>query len=204
MKKITIFALFVMILSACSLLPQEDSPSQIMVTETLLASVMPTQTNIPTVETPASTATVTPVVVSATMTVQPAITLEAVDFPYRLQEVSPVYTSNFAHPEAGCAWLGMAGQVFDAQAVPAQGLVMVVEGYLQESAVDAVALTGTSKDYGPGGFEIVLADLPVDSTKALTVSLFDLQGNPLAPRIALDTYADCSKNLILINFQEVN
>jgi len=202
-KILVLFSLVAGLASGCDVLPQVIStdPTE-TATPLSLPSESPTAFPTPTVEIPTSTATITPVVVAATETPQPAITLAAEDMEFELFTGSPVFTANFAHPEAGCGWMGIAGQVFDAQAKPMQGLVVVAEGYLQEAAVEGVSLSGSATSYGPGGYEIVLANLPVESNKGITLSLFDLEGNLLAPRVALDTYADCGKNLILINFQQ--
>jgi len=35
------------------------------------------------------------------------------------------------------------------------------------------------------------------------VQLKDLNGNPISEKVAFQTSADCSKNLVLINFKEV-
>lgn len=206
--KITIIRLclagLALIARGCSLLPEANTTAEASPTAAVTLQAEATVTSPPAATSaPTGTASVTPVVVAATDTPQPALTLAVEEADYQLAEGSPVYTVNFAHPEAGCGWLGLAGQVFDAQAAPLLNLVVVVEGYLGETPVEGLALTGSSPAYGPGGYEIVLGSLPVESSKALTVSLFDLEGNLLAPRVALDTYADCGKNLILVNFEAV-
>lgn len=190
--------------SGCSLLPAADVAVEASPTAVASPLAEATKTSPPAATSaPTGAATVTPVVVAATNTPQPALTLAVEEAAFTLAGGSPVYTVNFAHSEAGCGWLGLAGQVFDGQAAPLPNLVVVVEGYLGETPVEGLALTGSSPAYGPGGYEIVLGSLPVESSKALTISLFDLEGNLLASRVALDTYADCGKNLILVNFEAV-
>jgi len=207
-KRIPIFGVclagLVLAASGCSLLPAANTAAETSPTAAVTLQADATMTIPPAATSaPTGTATVTPVVVSATNTPQPALTLAIENAAFTLAGGAPVYTVNFARPEAGCGWLGLAGQVFDAQAVPLPNLLVVVEGYLGETPVEGLALTGSCPAYGPGGYEIVLGSLPVESSKALTVSLFDLEGNLLASRVALDTYADCGKNLILVNFEAV-
>ena len=60
-----------------------------------------------------------------------------------------------------------------------------------------------SEMYGPGGYEIVLADQPIESRDSLWVQLFDLSGNPLSELIYVDTVADCGQNLILLNYSQM-
>jgi hypothetical protein len=122
--------------------------------------------------------------------------------PYGLQPGSPAWLPNFSHPEAGCNWLGVAGQVFDANSNPVSRMVVEIGGNLQGNRVLSLSLTGVAPVYGPGGYEVVLGNRAVDSTGELYVQLFDLQGNELTDRIFFDTFADCNRNLILINFVE--
>ncbi len=116
---------------------------------------------------------------------------------------TPVATANFVQPQAACAWMGVAGQVFYPDGVPATTLVVEVTGSLAGKAVLLLALTGNSPVLGPGGFELQLASSPQASQGTLTIQIFDLLGTALSDKIAFDTYSGadaCSRNLILINF----
>lgn len=121
---------------------------------------------------------------------------------YEVQANSPAYTQNFAHPDLECKWLGVAGQVFSKTGEPVTNLVVVAEGFLNDKALDQVALTGLSTAYGPAGYELTLSDTAVASTNSVFVSLYDLAGNELSYPVKLDTFTDCSKNLVLVNFME--
>jgi hypothetical protein len=119
------------------------------------------------------------------------------------QSGTPVATANFVQPQAACAWMGVAGQVFYPDGVPATTLVVEVTGSLAGKPVLQLALTGNSPVLGPGGFELQLASSPQASQGTLTVQIFDLLGTALSDKIAFDTYSGadaCSRNLILINF----
>lgn len=117
---------------------------------------------------------------------------------YRKQSLSPAYLPNFAHPESGCNWLGVAGQVFDADGMPLGNLVVVVEGEINGAYVEALGFTGLAKVYGPEGYEILLNDQAVAGNFWLQV--FDLQGNALSDIIPFSTTDSCEENLVLVSF----
>lgn len=121
--------------------------------------------------------------------------------PFRIQQ-TPAYTRNFAHPEQGCMWLGVAGQVFDKDGSALEEYVLVVEGEIKEQRIEALGLTGGAKAYGAGGYEIVLGYMPVNSDQQLSITLYDLAGNQLSDPYRFLTFSDCVKNLLVINFQE--
>jgi hypothetical protein len=123
---------------------------------------------------------------------------------YWLQTNNPAYLASFAHPDAGCNWLGVTGQVFDPAGNPVEGINVVVSGTLNGVAVNTTGITGTSKIYGPGAFEIVLGTQPVDSQGALAAQLVDANGKPISVTVPINTYKDCQKNLTLVNFLEVD
>jgi len=123
--------------------------------------------------------------------------------PYAVSAVGPLYTANFANPSKGCAWQGVAGQVLRTNGDSVSGLVVVVTGQLGGAKLDQVSVTGSAKVYGPGGYEIVLGNNPLASTKMVFIQVFDTAGSALTVPYAFDTFSTCSKNLAIINFQEV-
>jgi hypothetical protein len=124
----------------------------------------------------------------------------ASDPSYLPQIGSPVWLPNFAYPELGCNWMGVAGQVLDTDDVPIQNLIIEIGGSLEGSEVFKIGLTGLASIYGPGGYEIVLSDHGVDSSQMMWIQIHDLIGQDLSDRVYFDTFADCERNLILINF----
>lgn len=121
-------------------------------------------------------------------------------YTFQVQPGTPVYLQNFAHVEKGCNWMGVAGQVFDATGQPIDRMVVRVEGILGNQAVDALSLTSLATAYGPGGFEIELAQQTLNSSGALSIALYDLQGQQVSAQIPFNTFSDCAKNLIIVNF----
>jgi len=118
--------------------------------------------------------------------------------PYDLQSVEPLYTTNFVHPEAGCNWMGVAGQIFAENLEPKDGLVVVVEGAVNNSMIEVLGYSGLAQSYGPGGYELFLSE--VNSPGIFWVQLFDVQGNPLSGIYSFQMNGTCEQNLAVINF----
>ena len=64
-------------------------------------------------------------------------------------------------------------------------------------------LTGVALNYGRSGYEFTLADHPIASKQSAWVQLLDQSNLPLSPKVYFNTYEDCSKNLIIVNFKQV-
>lgn len=182
--------------SVCPICPTCEALVPTVVPVTGTPTVIPTNTSIPVPPTP------TIAIVTPTVTLPPTKTLTPTLVPYKLQSTNPTFTQNFNHPDLGCNWMGVAGQVFDKAGKPVAGIVVTVKGTLPGGEVNQVALTQMQigQNYGPAGYEITLANAPVMTTNALTIQLFDLSANPLSKPIAFSTSELCTQNLILINF----
>ncbi|HAJ05221.1 MAG TPA: hypothetical protein DCL76_01530 [Chloroflexi bacterium] len=168
----------------------------VLATETPL----PTPTFVPTVA-PTSTLMVpTPIVVPAEPTDEPTATIvvESVAlYDYILQEGSIGYTTQFAYPELKCDWLGIAGTVFDEKGNAAEDLIVNVEG---PDGFTMDALIGTKPEFGPAGYEITLANSPINSDMLYEVRLLDTFGNSVSDSYPITTFDDCDRNLIIANF----
>jgi hypothetical protein len=112
-----------------------------------------------------------------------------------LQPGTPAYLPNFANTSV-CAWMGVAGQVFDLSGNPLVGYRVQLLG----SGIGAVATTGNKTAYGPGGYEMVVGSAPVATTDVYTVQLLDPNGIPLSFKHSIPTYDNCDQNLIVVNF----
>ena len=189
----------------------------------------PPATEIPTIALPTFTSTVPPVLdptwtpthtpePSATSTPRPTNTPLISDTPtpspestsppgglsFVLQQGSPQAIANIYDPSAGCDWMGVGGQALDLTGAPVISLIVQVGGTIGGRSFNSVfVITGTAQQLGPGGFVFQLADRPIASKGALWIQLLDQQGLPLSERIYFDTFDDCEKNLILINFKQV-
>jgi len=107
--------------------------------------------------------------------------------------VQPGYPRASAYP-GGCNWLGFAGEVFDLEGQPVVGLVVHLGG------VDHLVLSGSSQEFGIQGWVDKAADRPSTTRGFYTVQLQDTVGNPLSDVIGLETFNDCKRNLVTINF----
>ncbi len=128
-------------------------------------------------------------------------------FPYQLQVMNPHYLGNFTHPELGCNWMGIGGQIFNREGVVQKNIIIKVGGELAGSPIVeemTMPLAEPEIDiaYGPGGYELTLANAPVESDSTVWIQLFSLEGIPLSEQIYMITYDDCQKNLLLMNFTE--
>ena len=175
-------------------------------TATLEPEFTATSTTEPYTRTPVITATPSyTATATATGTPEPTFTPTAV--PYALQLMNPYYLKNFTHDDLGCDWLGVAGQIFNLDGQVQKDIVIRAGGEINgtpvvEEMAMPLAEPGIDLAYGPGGFELTLADSLADTETEVWIQLFNLEGDPLSDKIYLTTYDDCQKNLILMNFVE--
>ncbi len=162
--------------------------------------VPPTATVIPpTATTKPATATFTPTVIPPTATA----TATAITEKFTIQAATPIFMINFVHTTEGCNWQGVAGQIFDASGIPLKNYIVKVAGTYNGQPFSQVGYTGmvSGNPYGIGGYEIVLGNSAVASVDLLTIQLFDSTGIPVTNPMAFSTSANCSQNLVLINFK---
>lgn len=185
------------------------SETQPSITLAPLAS-LPTETQEPVDTATLEPTEAIPLQISASPTISPTQTPKAVsgqtaETPFFVvQNGSPVGTVNFVYPDLGCKWMGVGGQVFGMDATPLEGYIVQVGGTLDGKDTLGLALTGGTTPLGPGGYTVKAADQPIASQATLWVQLFDVSGKPLSNKLYFDTYSDCERNLILINFVQVS
>jgi hypothetical protein len=164
-------------------------------TATLLPTITPPATNTPPNLSPVSE---TP---EATETPQDTPTPKAA---FSAVSVNAVESVIFPHlQDAACNWMGVAGTVDDQNNSPIVGVIVVLRGTLNGKTVELINVSGVNKEYGPSGFEFVLAEEPIASNDSVYVQLLDQTTNvPLSEKIYIDTYNDCEKNLLLVRFKK--
>jgi hypothetical protein len=164
--------------------------------------------------TPAPTLTPEPPVTPVPDVTQPVETADTGEeletpisgFSFVQHEGNPVAIPNIGHPDLGCDWMGVAGQAFDLTGAPiVQGLFIELGGSLpgKQFSPPLLGMTGMVSTYGPGSYEFELATEPVASEQTLWVQLFDQAMLPLSDKVYFDTFDDCERNLILIQFNQV-
>ncbi len=117
---------------------------------------------------------------------------------YTTQMLTPTFTTNFANLEAGCDWVGIAGQVFTAQNNPLEGMLIIVKANKDSNTPENIAYSGLAPAYGPGGYEIVLGNENLGGEYLL--QLFDQDGHTLSKESIVKIPAGCESNLTIINF----
>jgi hypothetical protein len=147
-----------------------------------------------------STSTITPVPTS-TLTLTPEPTSKPM--PFQLKGEPEALSSTWFRHELDCGWLIIAGQVWDLQEAPVTDLTLHLFGELGGYTIDMVTMTGYAPAYGESGYEFALENLVVDSNGTLFIQLVDNNGLALSDPYPLQTFADCQKNLILVNFHQV-
>lgn len=173
-------------------------------TQVATSDPLPTQTLEPT-PTPefTATATATPLP-TETATPQPTPTFELISETLKFQEGSPVFMPNFVHTTEGCAWQGIAGQIFGTDGKPMVNYVLRLTGSYNGVQVNQIGVTGSIQNlpYGPGSYEFVLGTTAVDSENQLFLQIFNTSYEEVTNLIPLTTYSSCSKNLEILNFQQ--
>ena len=198
-------------------------PPPTMVPTLFIPSITPLPTQAPTIPVPTSTFSVAPLVTDTPDQPTPTaiqatpigtLTSGTISALTPTAKVTSVYSfavqgdpkgidATLFDPNHGCNWMGVAGRAYDLQNGPATKLEVQLFGILNGNLLNLTSLTGTSTQYGPSGFEFTLASKPVASNQRLWIRLVDQAGIPLSDRVFFDTYSDCTKNLVVINFKQV-
>jgi len=107
------------------------------------------------------------------------------------------------HPGIGCNFMGISGQALDVRGNAVEGMVVQLGGTLEGRLFETqVTLTGLVVS-GDGRYEFTIADHPIASKQTLWVQLLDQSGLiAMSDKILFDTYDDCDRNLIIINFRQ--
>ncbi|HEX6302548.1 MAG TPA: hypothetical protein VFZ76_00045 [Anaerolineales bacterium] len=217
MRRKSVFVLAAgILLSGCIFIKEFVSPQPTPTLEIERAATLtPTSVpdaSVPTTILPTPTATTTRVLATApveTLTPMIITTSQAAESQtvldtsrFGLQAGTPRWLPNFSHPEMGCNFLGVAGQVFGPQGAPEKMLIIEAGGTLAGNDVFALSLTGNDSIYGPGGYELILSDQLVPSNESVWIQVLNLQGQVLSEKIYIDIFSDCQRNLVLVNFVE--
>ncbi|GAB1469285.1 hypothetical protein MASR2M66_01610 [Chloroflexota bacterium] len=165
---------------------------------------------------PTETATLTLV---ATFTLEPSPTLVSLitpsDTPIPSRTPTPTKTpkapfsgnatyidSTIIHAEEACNWQGVAGTVLDANNAEMLGIAVRLSGFYNGKSKNELTVSGIAPAYGKSGFEFFLGSVPIGSDGLLTIQILDQAGLPLSDPITINTYADCTKNLVLVKFKK--
>jgi hypothetical protein len=179
------------------------TPIQLDATWTYTPTLIPSATR-----TRAPSWTPLPGMISPTLADTPTDTLEpAITATPTIASVEIAYKpSTDYYPASGCNWLGVGGQVLDADAKPLPNQTLQLGGTLDGKSMPGLYISGMSPDlkskYGEAAFEFVLGNHPIASTQTLWIQLFDNTSRPLTDKIYFDTFTDCARNLIFMVFKK--
>jgi hypothetical protein len=168
----------------------------------------------------AATWTVTPtLLVTETPTLLPTSTLEPSATPLSL--ITPTITSTptatpkapfsatityiastIIHPEAACNWQGIGGTVVDASNADMLRMTIRLTGKYNGKSKTELTVSSIAPAYGKSGYEFFLGTVPISSKGELSLQLLDQAGLPLSSNISIDTFSDCSKNLVLVRLKK--
>ncbi len=185
----------------------ENSPEvQTPISIVSLASLVPSTTTIAPTEAPTSAVIESETEVETTIPTEIGTVTSAPTqalLPFILSGEPEPMSSALIRPGLGCDYLVIAGQVWDLQDAPVKNMKLHLTGELAGYSIDHFAETGSAIDYGKSGYEFALKGLLVDSQNSLFIQLVDRDDNPLSNPYALETFEDCQKNLIMVNFKQV-
>ena len=107
------------------------------------------------------------------------------------------------NPDSGCTWLGVGGVVKDQTGNALSGMTLMLNGTLGFESYNQTTISGAAPQYGQGGYEFYLGGELIPSLGSLLIQVMGDNGQPVSERIVFDTYSDCQRNLILINFRQI-
>ena len=175
-----------------------------------ITQIQPPATWTPTPSGPTETPTLT---LLPTFTLEPSPTLVSLITP----SITPTPTktpkapfsatvtyidSTIIHPEAACNWQGVAGTILDANNADMLGIAVRLTGFYNGKTKNELTVSGIAPAYGKSGFEFFLGTVPVGSDGLLSIQILDQAGLPLSGNIPINTYGDCTKNLVLVKFKK--
>lgn len=150
----------------------------------------PSKTPTPT---PTPTNTNTPTATPLGPTPTPTSTRSA--FPFTKTDNSPFYLQNHAN-NAGCGWLGLAGEVLDLNKNPVP--IGSYRVHVWGSGIDERVIVGSAPDYGPSGWEQFVFDSPV--MRDYNVQMESSNGTAVSQIYRVQTRTSCEENLLQLNF----
>ena len=110
--------------------------------------------------------------------------------------------STIIHQEAACNWQGIGGTIVDANNADMLRITVRLVGFYNDKSKNEITVSSIAPEYGKSGFEFVLGTVPISSKGELYLQLEDQSMLPLSEKIYVDTFNDCSKNLVLVRFKK--
>ena len=129
-------------------------------------------------------------------------TLPATGAPFfAVQPGNPTYLPH----AGGCGAMYVAGNVTDLNGAPFKFMQIVLTGSINGVSIGREnTLSGNAPEYSESGYEIQIGSgQPVTTYNDIFLQLTNQEGQPASDVVVLDTFEDCSRNLIMVNFVQV-
>ena len=122
--------------------------------------------------------------------------------PWPFEQEGYLYKVRNDKNAAGCNWLGVGGQVFDARGIPLPGVTIRCGA----GGWEGLGVSGTKSEYGLAGWEVYLYPEPIDRIWYCEVVQ---AGVAVSPRVQFATTTQtseqgCDQNLILLDFRKTS
>jgi hypothetical protein len=160
-------------------------------TDTPTITPTPTDTSTPTFTATATRPPAPPATATSTHTPSPTAT----PWPYVQHGYTYLAPNNVN--DAGCDWLGVGGQVYDAQGIPLPGVTIRVWA----GTFEGTSVSGYHPEYGPAGWEVYLFDRPRDMTWNCQVVQGGVGVSPVVV-FTTTTANGCNLNSVRIDFKK--
>ena len=170
--------------------------------------LLPTWTSTPINESVTETPTLLPTfTLEPTSTllslVTPSITPSPTKTPKAPFSASVTYIdSTIIHPDLGCNWQGVGGTIVDSNNADMLRITVRLVGYYNNKTKNELTVSNIAPAYGQSGYEFFLGTVPISSDGLLYIQILDQAGLPLSDNVYIDTFNDCSKNLVLVRFKK--
>jgi hypothetical protein len=181
-------------------LPPSQTPIMIPTqtsTATITPTIHPTITASPTPTVGVTLLPTTTEVVITTLT--PSITPSG-SIHFVAQSGTPVYSS---HPN-GCDGIYLVGNVIDINGSPLVHMTVDAGGSLGGATIDPESSnSGSHPEFSASGWQIKISDTLIDSSNSVYVTLYTVASDdPVSDLVFVDTFNDCEKNMIMVNFTQ--
>ncbi len=170
--------------------------------------LLPTWTNTPidqnVTETPTLLPTFTLEPTSTLLSlVTPSITPSPTKTPKAPFSATVTYIdSTIIHPDLGCNWQGVGGTIVDSNNADMLRITVRLVGFYNNKTKNELTVSSIAPAYGQSGYEFFLGTVPISSDGLLYIQILDQAGLPLSDNVYIDTFNDCSKNLVLVRFKK--
>ena len=111
---------------------------------------------------------------------------------------SPTYLSNFMNTEVSCNEIEIVGQIFDKDGLPLNDMVVLVRPINIDSSEEHIGYSGAYQDLGPAGYQIKFHSN--ETEEKVSIQLFNKTGESVSEPYTINTYSDCERNFLILNF----